>query len=197
MKTLFLIRHAKSSWDDPALPDKDRPLDDRGKRDAPKMGKRLAKRDVNPDLILSSPAMRRIAVVGGYALQLPIADGKPRTVAEAGVARDGGAGHHAGQICRVDFSDPLSHRARALCRCVRKITSGFSETPWRGSRAAIVRQTLGAGTRRVKNWARSTVDLYIDCSSLNNRRVPCDSCFTSACLSRSSTKPSVMGLQWG
>ena len=58
MKTLFLIRHAKSSWDDPALPDKDRPLGDRGRRDAPKMGKRLAKRDVKPDLILSSPARR-------------------------------------------------------------------------------------------------------------------------------------------
>jgi phosphohistidine phosphatase len=42
MKTLFLIRHAKSSWDDTALPDKDRPLGDRGRRDAPKMGKRLA-----------------------------------------------------------------------------------------------------------------------------------------------------------
>jgi len=38
MKTLLLIRHAKSSWDDIALPDKDRPLDDRGKRDATKMG---------------------------------------------------------------------------------------------------------------------------------------------------------------
>jgi phosphohistidine phosphatase len=61
MKTLFLIRHAKSSWDDTALRDKDRPLDDRGKRDAPKMGKRLAKRDVKPDLILSSPAIRAFA----------------------------------------------------------------------------------------------------------------------------------------
>src|ERR1700730_6638628 len=40
MKTLFLIRHAKSSGDDTALPDKDRPLSDRGRRDAPKMGKR-------------------------------------------------------------------------------------------------------------------------------------------------------------
>jgi hypothetical protein len=48
MKTLFFIRHAKSSWDDTALPDKDRPLDDRGRRDAPKTGKRLAERDVNP-----------------------------------------------------------------------------------------------------------------------------------------------------
>ena len=60
MKTLFLVRHAKSSWDDPALPDKDRPLDERGKRDAPKMSKRLAKRGVKPDLILSSPARRAL-----------------------------------------------------------------------------------------------------------------------------------------
>jgi len=60
MKTLFLIRHAKSSWGDTALPDKDRPLNDRGRRDAPKMGERLAKRDVKPDLILSSPARRAL-----------------------------------------------------------------------------------------------------------------------------------------
>jgi len=60
MKALFLIRHAKSSWGDTALPDKDRPLNDRGRRDAPKMGERLAKRDVKPDLLLSSPAMRAL-----------------------------------------------------------------------------------------------------------------------------------------
>jgi phosphohistidine phosphatase len=70
MKTLFLIRHAKSSWGDTALPDKDRPLDDRGKRDAPKMGKRLAKRDVKPDLILSSPAMRALATAEIIAKKL-------------------------------------------------------------------------------------------------------------------------------
>ena len=61
MKTLFLIRHAKSSWDNAALPDKERPLNDRGRRDAPKMGERLAKRDVKPDLILSSPAVRALS----------------------------------------------------------------------------------------------------------------------------------------
>ena len=60
MKILFLVRHAKSSRDDPSLPDRDRPLDDRGKRDAPKMGKRLAKRDVKPDLLESSPALRAL-----------------------------------------------------------------------------------------------------------------------------------------
>ena len=60
MKTLFLVRHAKSSRDDPSLPDRNRPLDDRGKQDAPKMGKRLAKRGVKPDLVVSSPALRAL-----------------------------------------------------------------------------------------------------------------------------------------
>jgi len=70
MKTLLLIRHAKSSRDDIALPDKDRPLDDRGKRDAPKMGERLAKRDVKPDLILSSPARRALTTAQIIARKL-------------------------------------------------------------------------------------------------------------------------------
>jgi phosphohistidine phosphatase len=70
MKTLFLIRHAKSSWDDTALPDKDRQLGDRGTRDAPKMGKRLAKRDVKPDLILSSPARRALTTAEIIAKKL-------------------------------------------------------------------------------------------------------------------------------
>ena len=61
MKTLFLIRHAKSSWDDTALPDRDRPLDDRGERDVAMMGKRLVERNVKADLIMSSPAKRALA----------------------------------------------------------------------------------------------------------------------------------------
>jgi phosphohistidine phosphatase len=60
VKTLILVRHAKSSWDDPALSDPERPLNDRGKRNASKMGKRLTRRDVHVDLILSSPAKRAI-----------------------------------------------------------------------------------------------------------------------------------------
>jgi len=60
MKTLFLVRHAKSSRDGPSLPDRDRPLDDRGRQDAPKMGRRLAKRDVKPDRLVSSPALRAL-----------------------------------------------------------------------------------------------------------------------------------------
>jgi|HubBroStandDraft_6_1064221.scaffolds.fasta_scaffold128184_2 phosphohistidine phosphatase len=58
MKTLLLLRHAKSDRDDRALPDFDRPLADRGKRDAPRMGEAVAKRGPVPDLIISSPAVR-------------------------------------------------------------------------------------------------------------------------------------------
>jgi phosphohistidine phosphatase len=58
MKHLFLIRHAKSSWSNPGLSDFERPLNKRGKRDAPFMGKRLATIDPRPDCIISSPARR-------------------------------------------------------------------------------------------------------------------------------------------
>ena len=60
MKTLFLVCHAKSSRDDPSLPDRERPLDERGLRDAPAMGKRLAERKIKPDLLVSSPAVRAL-----------------------------------------------------------------------------------------------------------------------------------------
>jgi phosphohistidine phosphatase len=58
MKTLFLVRHAKSSWKDATLADRDRPLNKRGKRDAPRMGKRLASRGARPDIMITSPAIR-------------------------------------------------------------------------------------------------------------------------------------------
>jgi len=58
MKTLVLVRHAKSSWLHPELDDFDRPLNDRGKRDAPEMAQRLLKRNLNIDLFVSSSARR-------------------------------------------------------------------------------------------------------------------------------------------
>jgi len=67
MKTLLLLRHAKSSWDDPSLRDFDRPLNERGLRDAPKMGKALSKRGPIPDLIIGSPAARARATAQAVA----------------------------------------------------------------------------------------------------------------------------------
>ncbi len=60
MKTVLILRHAKSSWSDPGLVDIDRPLNKRGKRDAPRMGEFIKEQDLIPDLILSSPAKRAV-----------------------------------------------------------------------------------------------------------------------------------------
>ena len=58
MKTLYLLRHAKSSWDDPSLKDFDRPLNDRGLKAAPRVGAYMLKKEIRPDFMLSSPALR-------------------------------------------------------------------------------------------------------------------------------------------
>lgn len=58
MKSLLLIRHAKSSWENFSVPDFDRPLNDRGKRDAPVMAARLKEKGIVPDTALVSTAKR-------------------------------------------------------------------------------------------------------------------------------------------
>jgi phosphohistidine phosphatase len=58
MKTLTLLRHAKSSWNDQDLPDHARPLNRRGEKDAPVMAARISEAGIRPSLILSSPAVR-------------------------------------------------------------------------------------------------------------------------------------------
>ena len=61
MKTLTLLRHAKSSWSEQGLDDHDRPLSRRGERDAPVMGRRILKAGIRPSLIVSSTAARALA----------------------------------------------------------------------------------------------------------------------------------------
>lgn len=61
MKTLYLMRHAKSSWGFEMLNDQQRPLNDRGRDDAPLMGQALAGREVKLDLMVSSPAVRALS----------------------------------------------------------------------------------------------------------------------------------------
>ncbi len=75
MKSVFIIRHAKSSWDDPELPDVIRPLNDRGKKASQTIGKYLAKLHEKPDIIISSPATRAyhtavtVAQILGYRMK--------------------------------------------------------------------------------------------------------------------------------
>lgn len=58
MKTILLVRHAKSSWENFSVTDEDRPLNDRGKKNAPDMAKRLLKKNIQIDAFISSPAKR-------------------------------------------------------------------------------------------------------------------------------------------
>ena len=61
MKTLLLLRHAKSAWDDDSLADHDRPLNQRGKKAAPLMGALLREEKLLPNHIVSSTAVRALA----------------------------------------------------------------------------------------------------------------------------------------
>lgn len=72
MRTLFLIRHAKSSWDNPGLRDFNRPLNDRGLHDAPEMAQMLAKKGIRPDLLVSSPAKRALSTALFFAKALGV-----------------------------------------------------------------------------------------------------------------------------
>ena len=58
MKTLLVLRHAKSSWSDPALDDHERPLNKRGRRDGPRMGELVREYGLMPDVVISSDPVR-------------------------------------------------------------------------------------------------------------------------------------------
>ncbi|MFN4285794.1 MAG: SixA phosphatase family protein [Lacibacter sp.] len=66
-KILLLVRHAKSSWAEPGLADFDRPLNDRGKRDAPEMAQRLLQKKLIPDLLVTSTAKRARSTCKAFA----------------------------------------------------------------------------------------------------------------------------------
>src|SRR4029079_5755701 len=102
MLTLFLLRHAKSSWSNPSLPDRERPLATRGVTDAPMMGKAMTERGIDPDLVLCSSARRTRDTL---ALVLPELRVEPKVV----------------------YEDRLYHpRAAELLQRVREIPPGSS-----------------------------------------------------------------------
>jgi phosphohistidine phosphatase len=70
MKTLYIMRHAKSSWKFEELSDHDRPLNKRGRTDAPMMGQELAANNTKLQLILSSPAVRALTTATLVAREL-------------------------------------------------------------------------------------------------------------------------------
>lgn len=70
MVTLVLVRHAKSDWGDPSLPDHDRPLNDRGRRNAPEMAERFAASGTEIERVISSTAVRAHSTAAELAIAL-------------------------------------------------------------------------------------------------------------------------------
>ena len=123
MKTLTIVRHAKSSWNDRSLRDRDRPLNKRGERDAPTMGQRIADAGIRPSLILSSPAVRAWTTAKVIAQQLSypgeflqqesaLYHASVNDLLDVIVAQDDGfnslmiVGHNPGLTDFVDFLSP-------------------------------------------------------------------------------------------
>ncbi len=130
MKTLLLLRHAKSSWDDPTLADEDRPLAPRGRKAAPRMGRYLEEEGLKPDLILCSPSVRTrdtLALLGPVGEGMPVRfeptlyPGTPEALLDALHAADDSAsrllliGHNPGMEILAaqitDTGDPDSREA--------------------------------------------------------------------------------------
>ena len=72
MKTIYLLRHAKSSWDDSSLPDHDRPLNGRGRSAAPRVGAHMRAEGYLPDLVLCSTATRTRLTLEGVLSELEV-----------------------------------------------------------------------------------------------------------------------------
>ena len=88
MKTLYVIRHAKSSWNFLHLPDYERPLNNRGNRDAPLMGQRFRARGIVPDCLVCSPALRARETAIKISMEIGFTENSiiyKRSIYEAGV----------------------------------------------------------------------------------------------------------------
>ncbi len=92
MKTLFVLRHAKSDWGDESLRDFDRPLNHRGRKAAKAVGRELKDRDIHPDFVICSPAVRAKqtleCLLEGYGQQLSVTEDRRIYLAEPDLLAD-------------------------------------------------------------------------------------------------------------
>ncbi len=130
MLTLSLLRHAKSSWKNPSLPDHERPLASRGIADAPMMGRAMTERGVDPELVLCSSARRTVDTL---SLVLPELKVEPSVVYEDAL-------YHAG--------------AAEMLHMLRDIQPGANRVMMVGHNPEIQRLALdliGSGPKHMRN----------------------------------------------
>lgn len=148
-KRLTLVRHAKSSWEQAGLADFDRPLNDRGKRDAPVMGKRLAARGLKPDRLVCSPAKRALTTANiiageiGYPVEAIVADKRIYGATVPGLLAVLGeqdphcehlmlVGHNPGftELCNHIGNRPISNLPTCGVFCVEFEIAAWAEVEW-------------------------------------------------------------------
>ena len=123
MRTLLLLRHAKSSWDDPQLDDHERPLTKRGARDAARIGDYIAEGELTPDLVLCSDAVRAKATLTLVVSRL--ASGAPRIIYDRTLY----LAEPSAILARLAKADASAHRVMIVVRRDSKLTCAL----WRHS----------------------------------------------------------------
>lgn len=130
MLTLSLLRHAKSSWKNPSLPDRERPLASRGIADAPAMGRAMTERGIDPELVLCSSARRTVDTL---SLVLPELKVEPSVV----------------------YEDALYHASAAeMLHMLRDVQPGANRVMMVGHNPEIQRLALdliGSGPKHMRN----------------------------------------------
>jgi phosphohistidine phosphatase len=141
VKTLYLLRHAKSSWDDPSQADFDRPLTGRGRRTAAAMGRYLAAAGTRPDLVLCSAARRTretldiVQAAWGWRVPTEIEDRLYETTRNRLLARLKEVEDHVGTVLLIGhnpgmeelaayLADPAASDGEALARLRTKYPTG-------------------------------------------------------------------------
>jgi phosphohistidine phosphatase len=131
MKTLLVLRHAKSSWSDSTIDDHARPLNPRGLRDAPRVGTLVREQELTPDLLIASDAVRAretaaaVARAAGYTREILLDPSLYLADPEAIYAVLGARGAHTNRIMIVGHNPGLS-------QLVAQLTGDDEELPTAG-----------------------------------------------------------------
>jgi phosphohistidine phosphatase len=142
MRYLTLIRHAKSSWKDPDLRDFDRPLNKRGRHNAPLMGRVMKKNGLTAERILSSPAERAITTARLIAAEL---------------------GYPERQIEQLD--ELYAAGSEQLLRCVQALEKGVTRVALVGHNPGLTQfcnDLSGAGIDNLPTCAVAVIEFDLD-----------------------------------
>lgn len=133
MIQLILARHAKSDWADEGLDDHDRPLNDRGRRDAPAMARAVLRRGVRPEVLLSSTAVRAASTAAAFGdeFEVEVTEHAELYLAEPDVLLETARASGAAEVMVVAHDPGMSALVSRLAeRDVRMVTAAVAIFTW-------------------------------------------------------------------